>query len=158
MIKDITSCTLATDDRVGSFRSRIFKDCKSDDGYLEIFLTESTIEYAEKCVEHFNNMPDEMVDIICKVIIKSSTKEYELENVRDILKYCRFYFLYTFDFEGDEISYIVDGVGEWGEDIAFVVRVNKVLYVGNNFHLSPREVCLSWKDDDYYRNFDSNCI
>ncbi len=159
MIEDITPCTFATDDRVGSFRSRIFKDCKSDDDYLEIFLSTDTIEYAEKCVEHFNNMPDEMVDTICTAIIKSSKKEYELENIRDILKYCRFYFLYTFfDCESDEIAYTVDGVGEWGEDIAFVVRGNKVLYVGNNSHLSSFGVCSPWKDDDYYRNLESNCI
>ncbi|MDE5834719.1 MAG: hypothetical protein K2H26_04280 [Ruminococcus sp.] len=160
MIEDITPCTLATDDRVGLFRSRIFKDCKSDDDYLEIFLSTDTIEYAEKCVEHINNMPDEMVDTICRAIIKSSTKEYELENVRDILKYCRFYFLYTFDWEIEdkEIAYTVDGYSEWGKDIVFAVRGNRVLYVGNCSHLSSLEVCSPWKDDAYYKNLNSNCI
>ena len=158
MIEDIVPYTLATDDRVGSFRSRIFKDCKSDDDYLQIYLSKDTIEYAEKCVEHINNMPDEMVDTICRAIIKSSTKEYEIENVRDILKYCRFDFLYTFDSESDEIAYTVEGDSEWGEDIVFAVRGNKILYVGNGSHLSSREVCSPWKDDDYYKNLDSNCI
>ena len=158
MIEDIVPYTLATDDRVGSFRSRIFKDCKSDDDYLEIYLSKDTIEYAEKCVEHINNMPDEMVDTICRAIIKSSTKEYELENVRDILKYCRFDSLYTFDSESDEIAYTVEGDSEWKEKIVFSVRGNRVLYVGNCSHLSFLEVCSPWKDDDYYKNLDSNCI
>lgn len=134
MIENLASCTLATDDLVGEFRSRIFKDYKSDYDYITIYLTVNTIEYAEKCVEHFNNMPDEMVDAICKGVIKSSTQEYELENVRDILKYFCFDVMYTLDSESDGIGYVVEGTGEWSKKtIGIVIKNSSLAYVGTDY-------------------------
>ncbi|MDE5556620.1 MAG: hypothetical protein K2J32_02825 [Ruminococcus sp.] len=134
MIENLCSCTLATDDLVGEFKSRIFKDYKSDYDYITIYLTDKTIEYAEKCVEHFNNMHDEMIDAICKGVIKSSTKEYELENVRDILKHFCFDAMYTLDSESDEISYIVEGVGDWGKKkTGIVIKNSNLAYVGIDY-------------------------
>lgn len=131
MIENLAPCTLATDDLVGEFRSRIFKDYKSDYDYITIYLTVKTIEYAEKCVEHFSNMPDEMVDAICKGVIKSSTKEYKPENVRDILKYFCFDVMYTLDSENDGISYAVEGTGEWSKKtIGIVIKNGSLAYVG----------------------------
>lgn len=134
MIENLAPCTLATDDLVGEFRSRIFKDYKSDYDYITIYLTVKTIEYAEKCVEHFNNMPDEMVDAICKGVIKSSTKEYEPENVRDILKYFCFDVMYTLDSENDGISYVVEGAGECSKKaIGIVIKNGSLVYVGTDY-------------------------
>lgn len=141
----------------GTFISRIFKN--DGDDRLFVLLDNDTIkEYAEKCIEHFNNMPDEMIDLICSGIIKCAEvggleEDFELpelENVRDILKYCWFTSLSVSIPEGDEIAYAVEGEGEWGESIDILVRGNKVLYVGYDF--SPCE------DDDCYKNLDSNCI
>lgn len=135
----------------GFFRSRIFKNGGND--ILAVYLPNDTIkDYAEKCVEHFNNMPDEMVDIICKAIIKSSAKDYSLENSRDILKYCEFTQIRLYIPENDEVAYTADGLDNNGEDISFIVRGNKVLYMGYICNYSPFE------NDDYYRNLDSNCI
>ncbi|MDE6539995.1 MAG: hypothetical protein K2K66_07375 [Ruminococcus sp.] len=134
MIENLCSCILATDDLVGEFKSRIFKDYKSDYDYITIYLTDKTIEYSEKCVEHFNNMHDEMIDAICKGVIKSSTKEYELENVRDILKHFCFDVMYTLDSESDEISYIVEGVGDWGKKkTGIVIKNSSLAYVGIDY-------------------------
>lgn len=135
----------------GFFRSRIFKNDEND--ILAVYLPNDTIkDYAEKCVKHFNNMPDEMVDIICKAIIKSSAKDYSLENSRDILKYCEFTQIRLYIPENDEVVYTADGLDNNGNDVTFIVRGNKVLYVGDIFNYSPFE------SDDYYRNLDSNCI
>lgn len=141
----------------GTFRSRIFKD-DGDDRLLVYFDSITIKDYAEKCIEHFNNMSDEMIDLICSGIIKCAevggvNEEFELpeiENVRDILKYSWFTSLFIDIPKGDEVAYTVSGEGEWGEAIDVVVRGNKVLYVGYDF--SPCE------DDDCYKNLDSNCI
>lgn len=151
----------APDDKTmeGTFISRIFKN--DGDDRLSILLEDDTIkDYAEKCVEHFNNMSDEMIDTICKGIIKCAeagglNEEFELpelKTIRDILKYCWFTNLAIFIPEGDEIAYTVEGEGEWEEGIDIAIRGNKVLYVGYDFGDSP------WADEDYYKNLDSNCI
>ena len=135
----------------GTFRSRIFKNGEND--ILAVYLPNDTIkDYAEKCVEHFNNMPDEMVDIICKAIIKRSSKDYSFEKSRDILKYCEFTQIRLYIPENDEVVYTSDGLNNNGEDISFIVRGNKVLYMGYTCNYSPFE------SDDYYKNLDSNCI
>ncbi|MDE5862474.1 MAG: hypothetical protein K2H28_09820 [Ruminococcus sp.] len=143
----------------GTFISRIFKD--GDDNRLFVYFDSINIkDYAEKCIEHFNNMSDEMVDLICIGIIKCAelggvNEEFELpelENIRDILKYFWCTNLEIGIPERDEIAYIIDGDGEWGETVNIVIRGNRVLYVGYDFGASP------WEDDDYYKNLDSNCI
>ena len=35
--------------------------------------------------------------------------------------------------EEDEIAYVVEGEGEWGEVIGFAVKNNKVIYVGADY-------------------------
>lgn len=135
----------------GFFRSRIFKNGGNDT--LAVCLPNDTIkDYAEKCVEHFNNMPDVMINVICKAIIKNSAKDYSLENSRDILKYCEFTQIRLYIPENDEVAYTADGINNHGEDISFIVRGNKVLYVGYSCNYPPFE------SDDYYKNLDSNCI
>lgn len=133
MIENLASCTLATDDLVGEFRSRIFKDYNSDYDYITIYLTVKTIEYAEKCVEHFNSLPDDVINEICQGLIESCTEEYKLENVRDILEYCWFVELIVDIPENDKISYFVEGAGEWGKIIGIVIKNNSLAYVGTDY-------------------------
>ncbi len=33
----------------------------------------------------------------------------------------------------DEIAYVVEGEGDWGEVIGFAVKNNKVIYVGTDY-------------------------
>lgn len=152
MIENLKYLVPDTKVMIGTFRSRIFKNGEND--ILHVFLPNDTIkDYAEKCVEHFNNMPDKMVDIICKAIIKSTTNDFSLlENSRDILKYCEFRQIRLHIPKNDEVVYTADGLRDDGDDVSFIVRGNKVLYVGYLCNYSPFE------SYDYYRNLDSNYI
>lgn len=143
----------------GTFESCIFKNEDGDE--LSVGLqSESIVEYAEKCIEHFNSMQDSMIDEICKYIIKSSengglAEDFELpelENARDILKYCWFTTMYIDIPQTDEVAYMVEGEGDWGECVGFIVRGDRVLYVGSDFYHSP------WENDEYYENLDDNCV
>ena len=64
-------------------------------------------------------------------------KEFELpalESELDILKYCWFTMLYVNMLrKDDEIAYVVEGEGEWGDVIGFVVKNNQVIYVGTDY-------------------------
>ncbi len=124
----------------GTFISRIFKN--DGDDRLSVLFDDDTIkEYAEKCIEHFNNMPDEMVDLICSGIIKCAEaggldEEFELpeiENVRDILEYCWFTTMTVDISENDGISYVIEGEGDWGEVVGFVIKNGNLAYVGDEF-------------------------
>lgn len=144
----------------GTFKSKTFKNDKDDT--LSVYLENDTIVgYVVKCIEHFNSMSDNMIDILCKNIIicyknfGGTDKNYtlpELENFRDILKYCWFSSITIDAPETDEIAYLVEGEGEWGECIVFIVKDNKVLYVGCDSSHSP------WEDDEYYKSLEDNCI
>ena len=57
-----------------------------------------------------------------------------LENSLDILKYCWFSTLYVnMLHKDDEIAYVVEGEGDWGKSIGFVIENNKVIYVGVDY-------------------------
>ena len=57
-----------------------------------------------------------------------------LDSALDVLQYCWFMALYV-DMESgdDEIAYAVEGEGEWGENIGFVISGDKVVYVGTDY-------------------------
>lgn len=132
LIKNLTK--IAPDEEVmeGTFTSEFFS---SDEGNeLAVNLRNGDIlDYAEKCVEHFNSLPDDVIDKICEGIIESCEEEYELENVRDILEYCWFYDLTVDVPENDGISYVVGGEGEWGEVVGFVIKDGTLAYVGVDY-------------------------
>lgn len=99
-------------------------------------------ECAEKCIEAFNNLTESEINKICKQIIScakesSINEEFELpvlDNALDILNYCWFTALYVNMLsQEDEIAYVVEGEGDWGEVIGFAVKNNKVIYVGINY-------------------------
>ena len=64
-------------------------------------------------------------------------EEFELsalDNSRDILNYCWFVALYAdMNSTGDEIAYAVEGEGEWGENIGFVIKNGSVVYVSADY-------------------------
>lgn len=130
----------APDEKImeGTFTSRFFKN---EDSYkLSVYIRNGKIiDYAEKCIEHFNSMPDDMIDEICQRIIKSLKligADFELsefENVRDILNYCWFTSMTVDVTEDDGISYVIEGEGDWGEVVGFVIKNGTLAYVGVDF-------------------------
>ncbi len=132
MIKDLRLIDPPMGIAGGSFKSKIFKNENSDE--LSVCLRNlSLADYAEKCIEHFNSMPDDMIDEICQGLIESCTEDYKLENVRDILKYCWFFELIVDIHESDSISYFVEGAGDWGKIIGIVIKNSALAYVGVDY-------------------------
>ncbi|MDE5556621.1 MAG: hypothetical protein K2J32_02830 [Ruminococcus sp.] len=123
----------------GSFTSEIFPN--DDTQEMTIYIrNKSLMNYAEKCINHFNSMPDSMIDEICHGLIESChLSDYpdfelpELENVRDILNYCWFTTLTVDKPKNDGISYTVEGEGDWEEVVGFVIKNGNVSYVGVDY-------------------------
>ncbi|MDE6788710.1 MAG: hypothetical protein K2J47_05245 [Ruminococcus sp.] len=132
MIKNIEK--IAPDEEIleGTFKSNFFRS-DIDDELSVCIRNGEIIDYAEKCIEHFNSLPDDVIDKICEGIIESCEEEYELENVRDILEYCWFTSMAVDVPENDGISYVIDGEGEWGEVVGFVIKDGSLAYVGIDF-------------------------
>lgn len=126
----------------GVFESSIFHD-EDDQPELSIGIENASLaDYAEKCVESLNTMPEQLVLEICKGIIRCAeqgglNEEFELpkfDSALDILKYCWFGTVYvgTPDRE-DLISYVVEGEGDWGEVIGFAIENDHLVYVGVDY-------------------------
>lgn len=119
----------------GDFISKIFSG--EDGNELSVYIRNGDIiEYAEKCVKHFNSLSDDMIDEICHGLIESchlSDEDFELpevEDVREILEYCWFNSMTVDVPEDDGISYVIEGEGEWGEVVGFVIKNGTLAYVG----------------------------
>lgn len=126
----------------GSFKSDFFRDDENGDELSVYVQSPNLTECAEKCVEAFNKLTESEINEICKEIISCAkesgiNEEFELpaiDNALDILNYCWFTALYVNMLsKEDEISYVVEGEGDWGEVIGFVVKNNKVSYVGIDY-------------------------
>jgi len=126
----------------GSFKSNFFRDDENGDELSVCVGSPDLTECAEKCVEAFNNLTESEINKICKEIIVCAkkgglNKEFELpvlDNPLDILNYCWFTTLYVNMLsKEDEIAYIVEGEGDWGEVIGFAVENKKVTYVGIDY-------------------------
>ncbi len=126
----------------GCFKSKFFHDDENGDELSVYVQSPNLIECAEKCVEAFNNLTGSEINEICKGAISCAkeggiNEEFvlpELENVLDILNYCWFTQLYVNMLsQEDEIAYVVEGEGDWGEAIGFAVKNNKVIYVGVDY-------------------------
>lgn len=136
IIKNLESISSDEEILEGTFTSNFFRNENGNE--LSVYMENSSlIEYSEKCIEHFNSLSDDTIDEICHGLIESchlSDEDFELpelENVRDILEYCWFTALVTI--EDDEIYYLVEGEGDWGEPVGFVIHNNKVSYVGVDY-------------------------
>ncbi|MDE7295133.1 MAG: hypothetical protein K2N72_11990, partial [Oscillospiraceae bacterium] len=124
----------------GEFKSRIFHD-EDDDNLIVYIENPSAADHAERCAAFLDSLPEVMIDEICGELIKcaerdgdnSSFKLPELHSVRDILDYCWFVAVYvSVPKNENDISFIVEGEGDWGECAGFVIENGRVVYVGND--------------------------
>lgn len=136
---------LQQEDGEGRFNSRFFRNDENEDE-LTVYANSDSLDFmecAEKCVDAFNNISESVINEICQKLISCAQEgngleeEFELpalDNLLDILNYCWFMALYV-DMESidDEIAYAVEGEGEWGENIGFVIKNNSVVYVGADY-------------------------
>ncbi|MDE6926133.1 MAG: hypothetical protein K2P59_12880 [Acetatifactor sp.] len=126
----------------GIFRSSFFRDDEGSDELGIGVKSPDLQECAEKCVEAFNNLTESAINEICKEIINCAQEggmdeEFELpapDHATDILNHCWFTTLYV-NMSGreDEIAYVVEGEGEWGDVIGFAVKGDEVIYVGTEY-------------------------
>lgn len=126
----------------GSFKSKFFRDDENGEELSVYVQSPDLAECAEKCVEAFNNLTESEINEICKEIISCAKEsdingEFELpalDNALEILKNCWFTSLYVNMLsKEDEIAYVVEGEGDWGEVIGFAVKNKKVIYVGTDY-------------------------
>jgi len=126
----------------GIFKSYFFRNDDNGDELSIYVRSSSLLECAEKCVESFNDLTKSEINEICKGIISCAkdggiNEEFELpelDNDLDILDYCWFTSLYVnMSSKEDKIFYVVEGEGDWGDIIHFVVKDNQVIYVGVDF-------------------------
>ena len=129
--------------REGVFNSIIFLN-ENDDSKLNICMFAGTDdEYAQRCIKSFNSLPEITIMQICKGIIKCAEKcvsniLFELpqsENAKDILKYCWFHTLLDVEPErrAGKTAYVVEGEGEWGEAVCFVIENDTAVYIGADY-------------------------
>ena len=127
---------IAPDEEImeGTFISNFFHD--EDVNELSVCIRNGEIiDYAEKCIEHFNSLSDDVIDEICHGLIESchlSDEDFELpelENVRKILEYCWFTSMTVDVPEDNRISYVIEGESDWGEVVGFVIKNGSLAYV-----------------------------
>lgn len=128
----------------GRFTSRFFRDDENNDELI-VYANSSSpdfMECAEKCVDAFNNLSKPLIHEICEKLINCAkeggiNEEFELpalDNALDILNYCWFVALYVdMESKDDEIAYAVEGEGDWGENIGFVINNDSVIYAGADY-------------------------
>lgn len=126
----------------GIFKSNYFKDDMGGDEFLVYIFNKTYADYAETCVRHFNRLSDEVINVICHHIILSAKQNHrnpgfvlpELKQNTDILNFCWFKAMIV-SIPGDrsKASYVIQGEGDWGDVIGFVVTEDVVTYVGKNY-------------------------
>lgn len=135
---------LETEDGTGIFDSAFFVN--DEDNQLFVYTDTSKdghVEMAEKVVAAFNSLSMETIRKICEGLIESCKEESgteedfdlgELERPEDILNYCWFVAVYVdMNSPSDAPAFAVEGEGEWGENVGFVVDNGEVVYVGTEY-------------------------
>ena len=126
----------------GSFKSKFFRDDEGGDELSIGVQGPELSECAEKCVESFNSLTEAQIIELCREIINcakegGTNEAFELpalDNALDILNYCWFTMVYVNMLsKEDEIAYVVEGEGDWGEVIGFAVQNDKIIYVGTDY-------------------------
>ncbi len=136
-------------------------DCKYTDDAMEVIVNSDVDEkYAERCIEHFNNLSDELLDSISNALCKyyESIRD-EAEEVfgdlgmpkkvegRDILNYC---YPTSMSVEAptsyDIIGYSIEGNCNWEPEHGFqlIIRGDKLIFA-SSFTGMP-----VWCADDSY--------
>lgn len=135
---------LHQEDGEGHFNSNFFRNDEKEDELIVYANSDNPDfeECAETCVEAFNNLPESVINEVCKGLISCAEEggideEFELpalDNILDILNYCWFVALYVdMGSKDDEVAYAVEGEGDWGENIGFVINDGHVVYVGADY-------------------------
>ena len=128
----------------GTFESRFFLN-ENDDPELEIYVEKPLPEYydhAERCAAALNSLPQDSIEKICRGILRSAKRNNnsglplsDIRNPADILRYCWFAAVYDVYRPQDKsrLMYIVEGEGDWGESIGFVMDGSELLYAGAEY-------------------------
>lgn len=158
-VKEADDCFLK-----GTLFSPIFKES------IEVWIEKDvSMEYAEKCAEHFTNLSDSFVDDFCNRAVeyyefmREEWEEYEIfedisdeieqtmpEDIegREILKYISSPQMFIFVPQGDMVGYNVECECVWEPEhgLDWIIRGNKTLYVGQAEGLG------AWADDEEYES------
>ena len=136
---------LQQEDGEGRFNSRFFRNDENEDEFIVYANSDSPdfMECAEKCVDAFNNLSEPVINEICQKLIRCAQEGNGLDEAfelpaldrpLDVLNYCWFVALYVdMESKDDEVAYAVEGEGEWGENIGFFIKNDRVVYVGADY-------------------------
>lgn len=136
-------------------------DCKYTDDAMEVIVNSDVDEkYAERCIEHFNNLSDDLLDCISEALCRyCEAIRYDAEDVfgdlglpekiegREILNYC---YPTSMSVEVPTsyniVGYSIEGNCNWEPEHGFqlIIRDDKLISA------SPFEGALVWGDDDCY--------
>lgn len=128
----------------GSFESPFFRNDENGPEFCVSVNGPEQAECAEQCVEAFQHLSEAVIEEICEKLMVCA-KEAGIvfpvpENRLDVLKVCWFMALYVdMAHKEEEIAYVVEGEGAWGEAIGFVMRGDKVVYVGGEAYFDYME-------------------
>ena len=136
---------LQQEDGEGRFNSEFFRNDENEAEWM-VYANSDCPDYmecAEKCVDAFNSLSMSVINEICQKLIGCAQEgngldeEFELpalDSPLAILNYCWFMALYVdMKSKDDEIAYAVEGEGEWGENVGFFIKNDRVVYVGTDY-------------------------
>lgn len=135
---------LQQEDGEGNFNSKFFRNDENTDEFIVYANSDypDFKECAEKCVEAFNHLSDTVINEICEGLIRCAKEDGIEEDFKlptldtslEILQYCWFTALYVdMEHKENEVAYAVEGEGDWGENIGFVINNDEVVYVGADY-------------------------
>ncbi len=136
---------LQQEDGEGRFNSKFFRNDENEDKLIVYANSGSPdfMECAEKCVDAFNSLSEPVINEICQKLINCAQEGNGLEegfelpaldSPLDVLSYCWFMALYVdMESKDDEVAYAVEGEAEWGENIGFFIKNDRVVYVGADY-------------------------
>ena len=121
----------------GIFKSRFFRDETGSDEFTVYLKDETFRDYAEECIQHFNEMSESMIDAVCEKIIAYVRNDEDfdlpaLEKPTDILKYCWFGSL-EIGYPEHGIAYVIQGEGDWGDSFEVIIKNGQPVYAGTEY-------------------------
>ena len=151
-------------------------DCQIGCAHLSFFNSDVevliekdvSLEYAEKCIKHINNLNPETIvflvdrlnkycnfmldawsdfDIYDSVVENIKTKMSNMNSASDILQHVKPTMFVVTKPEGSEIAYSLEGECVWEPEhgVDIIIKGNQLLYVGPVQCLGP------WCDDEEYK-------